>query len=418
MIQAIILAGGKGERLGKLTENIPKPMVKIGKISILEHQINLLKRYGIKEILVLTGHLSEIIENFLAEKDFGIKIRCLKSDPEIGNADRLKLAEKHLLEDFLVLYGDIMLDMDLERLINFHREKKSFCTLTLHPNDYPHDSDLVEIDENKKIICFHTKPHPPEKYLKNLDNTCVYVISPKIFKYIKSKKGQLLDFGKHIFPKLIKREKFFGYNTPEYIKDMGTPERLKQINKDYLNGKIKRLNIKNKRKAIFLDRDGVISFDPGHLRNINKFQLLPNSAKAIKLINSSEYLVIVITNQAAIARKLLNKKNLEEIHKKMETLLGRVGAKLDQTYYCPHHPEDNCQCRKPKIGMLKKAEKEFNIDLSKSWIIGDAETDIVTGKNAGLKTILVKKNQEKFRECRLKTKKAKDLYSAVKLILK
>ncbi len=429
MMKAIIIAGGRGSRLGKITEKIPKPMIKIGKLTILEHQINLLKRSGIKEIIILAGYLSEIIENFLKRRSFGVKIKCLKSNPEIGNADRLKLAEKKLSGDFLVLYGDTMLDMDLKRLSEFHKNKKSFCTLVIHPNDHPYDSDLAEIDDNQRIIAFHPKPRPENKYFNNLVNAGVYVMSSGIFRYIKSKKGVELDLGKNIFPKLFKKEKIFGYNTPEYIKDMGTPERLEQVRKDCTSGKIKKLNMKNKKAAIFLDRDGTINYDPGNLSDIKGFRLLPQTAEAIKLINSSGYLAIVVSNQPMVAKGLLEIKDVKEIHKKMETLLGMEGAKLDAVYFCPHHPDKGypkenpeytiqCDCRKPQIGMLKKAQKDFNIDLSKSCIIGDSERDIIAGKNAGIKTILIRKNQEKLEKCRVETKRAENLYSAVKLILK
>ena len=152
-------------------------------------------------------------------------------------------------------------------------------------------------------------------------------MSPKILKYLKPKKDTELDFGKHIFPKIITQETLLGYHTPEYIKDIGTPERLKQVNKDYLSGKIKRFNSENKRKAIFLDRDGVINYDPNDLSKIDDFKLLPNVTKAIKLINSSDYLAIVVTNQPVIAKGLISFEGLNQIHKKMETLLGQEGVR-------------------------------------------------------------------------------------------
>ncbi len=209
---------------------------------------------------------------------------------------------------------------------------------------------------------------------------------------------------------------------------MGTPERLKKVTKDYLSGKIKRLNLKNKRKAIFLDRDGTINYEVGNLVDTEKFKILPKTAEAIKLINSSEYLAIVVTNQPMVAKGLIKIKDIKKIHDKMEWLLGLEGAKLDGIYYCPHHPEKGfpgenkkytipCECRKPLPGMLNMAEKEFNIDLRNSWIIGDSERDILAGFNAGTKTILIKENQEKLAQCRIKTKKTKDLYLAVKIII-
>jgi len=429
MIKAIILAGGKGTRLGKITEKIPKPMIKIGGLTILEHQINLLRKYGVKEILILTGYLSEVIENFLKESNFSVEIRCLKSDPAIGNADRIKLAKKYLSDDFLVLYGDVMLDMDLKKLLDFHKKKKGFCTFVLHPNDHPYDSDLVEIDNNQRVLAFHPKPRSPKMCFRNLVNAGVYIMSPGILKYIKSRQDVELDLGKNIFPEIIKRQNIFGYNTPEYIKDMGTLKRLKQVTKDYLDGKIKKFNLSNKRRAIFLDRDGTINYDPDNLSNINDFKLLPNVVKAIKIINSSGYLAIVVSNQPMVAKGLMKIGDVERINGKMETLLESRGVKLDGIYFCPHHPDRGypkenseytiqCDCRKPQIGMFTKAEKDFNIDMSKSWVIGDSKRDIIAGINAKVKTILVKKNQKKFQECPFETKRTNELYSAVKFLAK
>lgn len=404
MVKAIILAGGKGERLGSLVFNIPKPMIKIGNLPLLEHQVNLLKKYGIKEIIILTGYLSEVIEkHFKDGGDFGVKITYFKEKKPLGTTGGLKEIENKLKGDFIVVYGDVMADMDIARLIAFHKEKNSACTLVLHPNDHPQDSDLVETNEDQRIIAFHPKPHSDSKYFRNLVNAGFYVISPKILKYIK--KGVKADFGKDIFPKIVKKEALYGYSTAEYLKDMGTPKRLEEVRRDYKNSRIKQFNRNNKRRAIFLDRDGVINEHVGLLHKIEDFKLLSKVAPAIKKINNSEFLAIVITNQPVVARNLCSIKELEEIHKKMETLLGRQGAKLDAIYYCPHHPDKGftgenpdykieCDCRKPKIGLIKKAEKDFNINLKGSYIIGDSFRDILCGKNAGLTTIWVRTKNE------------------------
>ena len=398
--KVLIAAGGKGTRLGKKTKKIPKPMLKIGGFPLLEHQIKLFKRYGAKEIIILTHYLSEIIERYLKDgKALGVKITYFKEKKPLGTAGGIKEIEDKLKEDFIVVMGDVMLEMDIGRLFYFHKRKKSAFTLVLHPNNHPDDSDLVEIDRNQKVIAFHSKPHPKNKYFRNLVNAGLYVLSPKILKYIK--KGEKVDFGKDVFPKVIKKETVYGYNTAEYLKDIGTPERLIEVKRDYLGGKIKRFNRKNKRRAIFMDRDGVINKNVGLLHKIEDFKLFPNIGKAIKKINNSEFLAIVITNQPVIARNLCSIEELEEIHKKMETFLGREGAKLDAIYYCPHHPdkgfpEENpkykikCNCRKPNIGLVKKAEKDFNIDLKKSYFIGDSFRDILCAKRAGAVAVGVK----------------------------
>lgn len=159
-------------------------------------------------------------------------------------------------------------------------------------------------------------------------------------------------------------------------------------------------NLSNKQKAVFLDQDGTINKYVGFLRNINDFELIDGVAEAIKNINASGYLAIVVTNQPVIARGEVAFQELEEIHNKMETELGLQGAYLDAIYYCPHHPHKGyegeipelkieCDCRKPKPGMLLKAAGDYNIDLSQSYMIGDGENDIKAGLAAGCKTVLI-----------------------------
>ncbi len=398
-MKAVILAGGKGTRLASLTKEIPKPMINVGDKPILEHQIELLKEFGITDITIITHYLSEVIENYFGNGGkFGVDISYFREEEPLGTCGGIKEIEDNLTEDFLIFYGDVMLNMDLDRLISFHYAKKSACTLVLHPNDHPYDSDLVEVNSENRITAFHSKPHEKGKYFRNLANAAIYIMSPKILRYIG--KGKKADLAKDLFPSLLDKEMFYGYITAEYQKDVGTPKRLEEVNKDYKSGKIARLNMKNKRQAIFMDRDGVINREVNHLHKIEQLEILPDAIRAVKNINRSEFLAIVITNQPVIARNMCSVAELDEIHRKLETLLGEDKAKLDAIYYCPHHPDKgypeerveykiDCECRKPKTGLLKKAEEEFNIDLKNSFFVGDADRDILCGKNAGMKTIAI-----------------------------
>ena len=189
-------------------------------------------------------------------------------------------------------------------------------------------------------------------------------------------------------------------STAEYVKDMGTPDRFHQVEEDFKAGRVSAKNLSNKQKAVFLDRDGTVNKYVGFLRNINDFELIDGVAEAIKKINASGHLAIVVTNQPVIARGEVTFQELEEIHNKMETELGLQGAYLDAIYYCPHHPHKGyegevpelkleCDCRKPKPGMLLKAADDYNIDLSQSYMIGDGENDIKAGLAAGCKAVLI-----------------------------
>ncbi len=194
------------------------------------------------------------------------------------------------------------------------------------------------------------------------------------------------------------------YDSPEYVKDMGTPDRFHQVEADFRNGIVQARNLRNKQKAIFLDRDGTINQYVGFLRDIHEFELIEGVADAIKLINQSEYLAIVVTNQPVIARGEVSWDYLNDIHKKMATLLGKAGGYVDGIYICPHHPDKgfegerpeykiNCSCRKPKPGLLMQAAKDFNIDLSKSYMIGDSENDVAAGEAAGcMDSVLIERN--------------------------
>jgi histidinol-phosphate phosphatase family protein len=396
-MKAVILAGGKGTRMGEFTKEIPKPMLQVGGKPILEHQLNLLRRYGISEVFILVNFLKDsIIKYFGDGKNLGLDISYYEEKEPLGTVGGVKEIEEFLTEDFLILYGDVMIDMHLGRLFDFHFQKKSDCTLVLHPNDHPFDSDLVDVNDNHRVVDFFPKPHTPDTYYKNLVNAGAYVFSPAILSYLE--KGKKADFGKDIFPSIYNKVNMFGYNTAEYLKDMGTPGRWNEVEKAWQSGKISRSNYDFKQKAVFLDRDGVINEERGLFNSPDDMVLFDFTADAIKKINASDYKAILVTNQPSIAKNIASLEELKTIHNKMETLLGNAGAKLDEIYFCPHHPQKgfpgerleykiDCNCRKPKAGMLLKAAEEFNINLKNSFIIGDTERDVLAGMNAGCYTV-------------------------------
>lgn len=399
-MKLIILAGGKGMRLG--LKKIPKSMVRVGQIPLLEHQINLAKRYGITEIFVLSGHLSEKIVNYFGDgKKWGVTITHLIESSPLGTGGCLRMIERLIGEKelFMVLYGDIMLDINLRKFMEAATRNKESVTILAHPSNHFYDSDLIEINKENKVVKFHKKPHSKGRYYHNLAVGSVYALSGRIFKFFPKKK--FFDFNKDLLPSLINaKQNVMAYRTAEYLKDIGTLSRLRLARNDYRLRKTSRLNNENVKKAIFLDRDGVINKFVPDLSNIKDFSLIKEAGLALKKINKSEYLAILITNQPQVAKGFLTEKKLDEMHKKMETFLGEQGVYFDGIYYCPHHPENGfkgevkalkmeCECRKPKIGMLTKATDDFNIVLKQSWIIGDSKRDILCGKNAGCKTIFV-----------------------------
>lgn len=403
-MKVVIMAGGKGTRISSIASDIPKPMIKVEGIPVLEREIICLRDQGFKDIILTVGHLGNIIVDYFSDgSKFGVNIEYYYEKEPLGNAGALFKIKDKLTEDFLLLNGDAIFNIDFNRMVKYHKEKGGLVTLFTHPNSHPYDSGLIYVDENMSVTKWSTKEDERPEFYKNRVNAGLHVISPKVLDaQIDTPK---IDLDRQLLKPLANTGKMFAYDSPEYVKDMGTPERYYSVCEDFKKGIVENKNLKNKQKAIFLDRDGTINKYVGFLRNINDFELIDGVSEAIKLINHSDYLAIVVTNQPVIARGEVTISELNEIHNKMETLLGKEGAYIDAIYYCPHHPHKGyegeipelkieCDCRKPKPGMLLKAAENFNIDLENSWMIGDDERDIECGKNANCKTALVGKNNE------------------------
>tara|TARA_B100000035_G_scaffold72540_1_gene59877 strand:- start:6701 stop:8005 length:1305 start_codon:yes stop_codon:yes gene_type:complete len=427
--QAVILAGGRGERLSKLYKNTPKCLVKLYGKPILQYQLEILEREKFSEVIILTHHLSEKIEKFISSYNSNsLSIRVIKEDKPLGTAGSLISNLEELQKQFCLVYGDLIFDINFEKFRKFHIAKKSDVSLLLHPNDHPKDSDLVELDEFGKVHRFHKYPHKKGLFHQNLVNAAIYIFNKhSLLEY--QEKPKKLDFGKDIFPKMLKDNKdIFGYESPEYIKDAGTPERLKIVKKHINKNFVKLRNLSKKRPCIFIDRDGTINEERGYISKLKDFELLPKVGRAIKLINNSNYLSVLITNQPVLARGGCTFEELRKIHNKMEFKLSENKAYLDRIYLCPHHPDKgfkgeveelkiNCNCRKPKTGLFKKAIKDLNIDLEKSWMIGDSFRDIQAANKLGIKSILLNTNNEKKIDIKYTpTFVEKNLYDAVKKI--
>lgn len=400
-MDAVILAGGKGTRLHSITnDEIPKPMVPVAGKPILQHQIEALKANGINKIFIICGHLSEKIKDFFGNgANFGVTIEYFVETTPLGTAGAMGYLAEKLSDDFLLVFGDLIFDFNIAKMQANHVNTKADATLLVHPNNHPYDSDLVILAEDNKVVDFASKNQQRDYYYKNLVNSGIYILNTRMLKLIAP--GEKQDLEKDILaPHCGPQGKIYGYISPEYVKDVGTPERLALGEEDILSGLVAQRNLRHKQKAIFLDRDGVINQYKGLLSDINDFSLENTAAQAIGKINRSGYLCIVATNQPVVARNLCGIEEVKNIHNKMETLLGEAGCYLDAIYFCPHHPdkgypEENpaykidCHCRKPDIGMVAAAARDFNLDLSRSWFVGDTTVDIKTGQNAGLRTILV-----------------------------
>ena len=393
-MKTVIMAGGKGTRIASVNSEVPKPMIPILGKPILEYQIDCLRRQGYDDIILVVGHLGHVVKDYFGDGSaFGVKIEYVTETEPLGTAGALFLLKDKLGEDFLLLCGDIIFDIDLSRFYACHKAHGGVATLFTHPNSHPYDSGIIMADGEGRVTNWLHK-EDERLWYRNRVNAGLHFLSHRVFEQGLFHELKKVDLDREVLKPLIPTGQLFVYDSPEYVKDMGTPDRFYAVTEDIRSGKVRQKNLKNKQKCVFLDRDGTLNKYVGFLRDIDQLELLPGAAEAVRRINASGYLAIVVTNQPVIARGEVTVPQLREIHNKLETLLGREGAYLDAIYYCPHHPHKgyegevpelkfDCDCRKPKPGMLLKAAEDFHIDLSASYMVGDGDNDVQCGLNAG-----------------------------------
>ena len=400
-MKAVILAGGFGKRLGNVSLNTPKPMTIVCDKPVLEYQINALRKEGIKEFVFVVGYLYEQIEAYFGNGEkFGVEITYYKEKAPLGTGGAL--FDLGLNEDFLLCNGDLIFDFCLEEMLDFHRKNKALATLLTHPNSHPYDSTLLSVSGDgcvEKIIPKNEKPYA----YSNLCNAGIQIVSPEILGLCKA--SGKVDFDGDIIKPAIKTGRVYSYKTAEYVKDMGTPERLETVERDIKTGVVEKRHKRHLQKAIFLDRDGTINVHKGYIKSSEEIELITGVSQAISRLNSIGYLVIVVTNQPVVARGECTLGKLKEINNRIETLLGEKGAYIDEFYCCPHHPDSGfeneikelkikCDCRKPSPGLLLQAKKDFNIDMANSFMVGDSLRDVEAGINAGCKSVYLSETDE------------------------
>jgi D-glycero-D-manno-heptose 1,7-bisphosphate phosphatase len=385
-----------GTRLAAHFPDIPKPMIPLAGKPLLQHQIEMLVAQGFPEITLIVGYKAEVIREYFRDgSGFGARIAYIVEDSPLGSGGALTLLTR---EDTLLLLGDVYGDIDFARFVAYHQGKNAAITLFAHPNSHPHDSDIIVVDEEGRVAGWHSKHEAQRGERRNLVNAGLYIFRKES---LPSGAAAKCDLEHDIIVPQLGNGRVYAYRSTEYVKDMGTPARLAQVEGDLKSGMTAARNLKNKQKAVFLDRDGTINVDRGIIADPELIELLPGVAEAIRRLNQSPYLAICVTNQSVIARGETDFAGLKAIHARLDTLLGAEGAYLDDLIFCPHHPDSGyegerpeykiaCECRKPKPGLLLRAAEMYNIALSQSYMIGDRTSDIAAGQAAGCHTIGVR----------------------------
>jgi mannose-1-phosphate guanylyltransferase / phosphomannomutase len=401
MTDVVILAGGKGTRLKKLLKNKSKCLAIVNKKTILEKIYFILNKQSFNSIYIIINKTQTDIVNFIQKKKLHIKI--IFEDQYLGDGgalSNLKIIDNFRKKKFIIINGDLLINFNFKKFLTFHKKNKSQITLTCHPNDHPYDSDLLVSNKKNELVKILSKPHKKSLIFKNLASAGIFVINGQLIKSIPNKKQKFND---HIIPFFLKNNsKIYIYRTIEFVKDIGTVNRIKMATKIEKSNKFKNSLKKNSIPAIFLDRDGVINEEINYTVE-DPTILLPKTLTALKFINKSEYLSIIITNQPSVAKGFIKQHDLEFLHNKLETKLGMNGVYIDDIFYCPHHPQKGfkgeikkfkiiCNCRKPKIGLVLEAIKKYNINLKKSYFIGNSASDYLCAKQAQVKYINISKS--------------------------
>ena len=301
-MKVVILAGGKGTRLG--LGGVPKALVPIDGAPLLERTVAGISRQGLTDFLILTGYLGDRISERLGDGSrFAATIDYVREAEPLGTAGSFNQVRDRLTEPFIVVYGDVLMDVDLAAMTDFARRKGGAGTLFAHPNDHPFDSDLLETDAEGRILAVHPKPHEDDVRHPNLVSAALYVLSPTALDYVPREGAS--DWGKDILPRIAKNEPLYAYRSCEYVKDIGTPERLARAERHLREGRVDRLALRTLKPVVFFDRDGVINEDRGGVHSPGQVALIPGAARAIRLFNDAGIPVVCVTNQPDLAKGMM-----------------------------------------------------------------------------------------------------------------
>jgi len=398
---ALILAGGKGTRIRRVFPGIPKPLIPIAGIPIVERIIRQMKVYGFYHFIITVGYEAEKIISYLEDgARFGVEIEYFVEKKPLGSGGALPHLANRLKGTVAIVSGDLVFDIDWHSFYHFHGIRRADVTMLVHPTLHPEDSDLIVLhhgwqridgkwqfvwDEKDRVIGFYKKKEPRPDTARNVANAGLMLMEAEVLKEIRPFGAMNLEHD-IVFPLVERGYRVFGYRSPEYVRDVGTPDRFSRVEKDLLAGKVRYWNLAMKKPAVFWDRDGTINRHRGYILRPDDIDLVSGVAEDIRKYRRQGYLNIIVTNQPQISFGWLTFDELEKIHGRLEWLLARQGAYIDDIFYCPTHEDKGFEgevpelkgyftCRKPLPGMVYEAADRYNIDVMSSLVVGDSKND-------------------------------------------
>lgn len=378
--QAVIIAGGKGTRLKPFTNDMPKTMYPIDNIPFIERLVLQIKGFGISNILILLGYLSNKVINYLGDgSKYGVKIEYDVTPVSYDTAERMIHAKNKMCDEFLFLYCDNYCPINFKKLVNNYYNDNALIELSIYSNRENYTKNNIKILNDSNKVIFYDK----NRMQNDLSGVEIgySIINKKVFNMLDDDEK---NFNKNIFPKLINEGKLFATITEHRYYSIGSFDRI-HLTEEFFKPK----------RVVFIDRDGTINVKAKkahYIESVDEFKWLDGAREAIKLLNDNNVMVILVTNQPGVARGNISIETLNDIHKKMQSDLKEIGAKIDYIYCCIHNWNEGCLCRKPKPGMLYQAQKDLSLDLTKCILFGDDERDIEAANAANCKSELITSN--------------------------
>ena len=368
--QAVILAGGRGTRLRPLTDTRPKPMVEVCGRPFVEYQIEQLRAQGFTRVLMLLGYLPQAVQDYFGDgRRWGIRIEYSVTDVDDDTGRRVKLAERLLDPCFLLLYCDNYWPMRMEAMWRQFLQSGAPALITVYRNSDGYTQNSVRLEADGIVSVYDkTCSHPA---LNGVEISYA-ILKREIVEMIGD--GNCL-FENAVYRRLAERGRLAGFGSDHRYYSVGSHRRLPLTEQFF-----------KRTPTVILDRDGVLNKKPPracYVRSETELEWLPGAKAALKLLRESGFRVIVVSNQAGIARGAMTAEDLAAIHRRMSREAALAGGAIEAFYVCAHDWDEGCECRKPKPGMLFQAQREFQLDLSRTVFLGDDERDEEAARAAG-----------------------------------
>ncbi len=413
MITVLQLLGGKGNRLNEKTKGlVPKPLIEINGISILEHQIKHFISFGCKDFVWICHFMSDdfkkekirLLEKYkdqIETINIHIEKYPLSTFGNLHNAIKKRFDDK-----YLVIYGDIIVNFDLYRFIkDFDQYSKSDTHIFTRFSSHPEDSDKIEINDKGYVSKFISKKEPSQEINPSTTTSGIYLAKRSFFEKLSHWSSQKCDLYSEVLPKDGYLIKASSYQSSEFILDIGTIKRFDEAEKLLKDPFFYKKSYLFPKASLLLDRDGVIIKENGYITELDQIIFNDNLIEVLKYLRKKNILIGIITNQPHVSQGRINDYKHGLIKNFIIQYLAKLQA-IDFYYECKHYPDygfedevphykQTCYCRKPKTGLLQRAIHHHNIDIDKSFFIGDKCSDLLAGNTSLIKSFFYEFNPKR-----------------------